>query len=41
MSKIGEYADHIDEITDNPDGDDEQTLDSHLQQGLQLVEQLK
>jgi hypothetical protein len=37
MAKIGEYANHIDEISDNPDGRDEQSLENHLQQGLQLV----
>ena len=35
MAKIGEYADHIDEITDNPDGEkDDQSLETHLQLGL-------
>jgi hypothetical protein len=41
MAKIGEYAEHIDEISDSPAGDFEQTLDSRLQQGLVLVEGLK
>jgi hypothetical protein len=42
MAKIGEYADHIDEITDSPDGEvDENELDTHLQQGLMLVQKLK
>jgi hypothetical protein len=38
MAKIGEYSDHIDEITDSPDGEvDENELDTHLKQGLMLV----